>query len=85
MNYSTTPLKKWREWTILPCSADFVPFDVVKDILRDFVYIQYLISGEGEVEATLQTDFPQLLGGLVCIQAGVAQQEADYNEQQDSR
>lgn len=68
----------------MPCSADFIPFDVVEDILRDFVYIQCLISDEGEVEATLQSHFPQLLGGLVCIQAGVAQQEADYNEQQDS-
>lgn len=44
------------------------------------MYVEYLISGEGEVEAAAQSHLPQLLGGLVCIQAGVTQQEADYKE-----
>lgn len=64
----------------LPICGDFSPFHVVKEVLRDFVYVQNLISGEGEVEAAAQSHFPQLLGGLVCIQAGVAQHEANWNE-----
>lgn len=53
--------------------AVFSPFHVVEEVLRHFVYVQNLISGEGDVEAAAQSHFPQLLGGLVCIQAGVAQ------------
>lgn len=47
------------------------------------MYVEYFISGKGEVEATPQSHLPQLLGGLVGIQAAVAQQEANYKE--DSR
>lgn len=42
--------------------------------------VEYLVSDEGEVEAAPQSHLPQLLGGLVCIEAAVAQQEADYNK-----
>lgn len=61
---------------VLNC-AGFSPFHVVEEVLGDFVYVQNLISGEGEAEAAAQSHLPQLLGGLVCIQAGVAQQEAN--------
>lgn len=60
--------------------ADFSPFHVVEEVLGDFVYVQNLISGEGEVEAAAQSHFPQLLGGLICIQAGMAQHKANWNE-----
>lgn len=62
------------------CSAAYIPFDAVEEVLGDLVYVEYLISGEGEVEAAPQSHLPQLLGGLVCIQAAVAQQEADCTE-----
>ena len=58
-------------------SAAHIPFDAVEEVLRDLVYVEYLISGEVEVEAAPQSHLPQLLRGLVCVQAGVAQQEAD--------
>lgn len=61
---------------VLNCE-DFSPFHVVEEVLGDFVYVQNLISGEGEAEAAAQSHLPQLLGGLVRIQAGVAQHEAD--------
>lgn len=64
----------------MKCSAAYIPFDAVEEVLGDLVYVEYLISGEGEVEAAPQSHLPQLLGGLVCAQAGVAQQEADYNK-----
>lgn len=60
-----------------PSCSDFSPFHVVEEVLRGFVYVQNLIPDEGEVEAAAQSHFPQLLGGLVCIQAGVAQHEAN--------
>lgn len=53
--------------------AVFSPFNVVEEVLGHFVYVQNLISGEGDVEAAAQSHFPQLLGGLVCIQTGMAQ------------
>ena len=58
--------------------AAHIPFNAVEEVLGDLVYIEHLISGEGEVQAASQGHLPQLLGRLVCIQAGVAQQEADY-------
>lgn len=58
-------------------SAAYVPFEAVEEVLWDLVYVEHLISGEIEEQAAPQSHFPQLLGGLVCIQAGVAQQEAD--------
>ena len=42
------------------------------------MYVEHFVPGEGEEEAAPQSHLPQLLGGLVGIQAGVAQQEADY-------
>lgn len=61
------------------CSAAaHIPFNAVEEVLGDLVYIEHLISGEGEVEATSQGHLPQLLGRLVCIHAAVAQQEANY-------
>lgn len=44
------------------------------------MYVEDFVPGEGEVEAAPQSHFPQLLGGLVDIQAAVAQQEADYKK-----
>lgn len=44
------------------------------------MYVEHLVSGEDEVEAAPQSHLPQLLGGLVCVQAAVAQQEADCQE-----
>ncbi len=62
----------------VPCSrAAYIPFDAVEQLLRDLVYVENLVSGEVEVEAAPQSHFPQVLGSLVCIQAAVAQQEAD--------
>lgn len=59
-------------------SAAYAPFDVVKKVLRDLVYVENFIPGEVEVEATPQSHLPQFLGALVGIQAAVAQQETDY-------
>lgn len=61
---------------VLNC-ADFSPFHVVEEVLGDFVHVQNLISGDSKVEAAAQNHLPQLLGSLVCIQAGVAQHEAN--------
>lgn len=65
-------------------SVAYSPFDAVEEVLRDLVDVEHLISGEGEVEAAPQSHLPQLLGGLVCIQAGVAQHEADCEEQKSA-
>lgn len=64
----------------MECSAAYIPFDAVEEVLRDLVNVEYLVSDEGEVQAAPQSHLPQLLGGLVSIEAGVAQQEADYNK-----
>lgn len=44
------------------------------------MYVEDFVSGEGEVEAAPQSHLPQLLGGLVGVQAAVAQQEANYKK-----
>lgn len=44
------------------------------------MYVENFISGEGEVEATPQSQLPQVLGALVRIQAAVAQQETNYKK-----
>lgn len=63
------------------CSrAVYIPFDADEKVLGDLVYVEYFISGEDEEETALQSHLPQLLGRLVCIQAAVAQQEADYKK-----
>lgn len=31
--------------------SDLWPFHVIKEVLGDFVYVEKLVSGEGEVEA----------------------------------
>ena len=51
------------------------------------MYVENLVSGEDEEEAAPQSHLPQLLRGLVGVQAAVAQQEADCKEhsQQDLR
>lgn len=58
----------------------FVPFDSVKEVLGDLVYVEELVSGEREVEAAPQCHLPQFLGGLVCVQTAVAQEEADWKK-----
>lgn len=44
------------------------------------MYVEDFISSEADVEAAAQSHLPQFLRGLVCVQAAVAQQEADYTE-----
>lgn len=59
------------------------PFDIVKQVLSDLVNVDNFVSGEGEVDAAPQSHLPQLLRGLVRIQAAVAQEEP--NCEKDSR
>lgn len=62
-------------------SVGCIPFNVVEEVLWHFVYVEDFISGEGQVDAASQAHLPQLLGGLVWIQAAVAQQEANYRKE----
>lgn len=62
-----------------------VPFDVVEEVLGDLVYVEELVSGEREVEATPQRHLPQFLGSLVYVQTAVAQEEADYKKQNKTK
>lgn len=58
-------------------SEDCVPFHAIKEVLRDFVYVEDFFSGEVKEEAAPQSHLPKLLGGLVWIQTAVAQQETN--------